>query len=1180
MGWDNPLLPWPELERRLSWGRKGGEQTEPRPVTRLPTSQPDQPDRLDPASEDGGPGPNRRGPAWAELHCHSSYSFLDGASSPEELVAEAAELGLDTLAITDHDGMYGVPQFAQAAARLRQRTGIRLGTVFGAELSLDLPGGQGGVPDPVGRHLLVLARDPEGYRRLCQVISAAQLRGGEKGRPVYDLAELAQAHDGHWVILTGCRKGAVPAALATASAATVSAAATAPSTAAAARELHGLIDMFGHQNVAVELTSHDHPDDDERNDALYELATSTGTTVIATGNVHYASPRDAKLAQALAAVRARRSLDEMDGWLAASGAAYLRSGAEMAHRLRRYPQVRERTVELAQACTFDFHVIAPRLPDFPVPKNHTEATWLRHLVELKAPERYGRPERIEGAYAQIERELEVIAALGFPGYFLIVHDIVQFCEHQGILCQGRGSAANSAVCYALGITNVDPVRHGLLFERFLSAGRDGPPDIDLDIEHQRREEAIQYVYERYGRENAAQVANVISYRPRMALRDAGRALGYEPEQQDSWARQVGPRPYGPGQPIPPDAGVPPAVSRLAARMQRLPRHLGIHSGGMVICDRPVGEVCPVEWARMPGRSVLQWDKDDCAYAGLVKFDLLGLGMLTALRDCLELIAAHHGQSWSLHSIPQEDPAVYDMLCEADTVGVFQVESRAQMATLPRLRPRKFYDLVVEVALIRPGPIQGGSVHPYMRRRRGDELADLPHESMRQALGKTLGVPLFQEQMMQIAIDCASFTPTEADRLRQAMSSKRAPERIEELRARLLEGMAARGIPPDVAEDIYIKILAFSSYGFPESHAISFAYLVYASAWLKCHYPAAFTAALLRAQPMGFYSPASLISDVRRHGVEVRGVDVNASAVLAILEKTSSNIHNGPRPASGSTEAGVASARNGPRPASGSTEAGVASARNGPRPASGAPPADVANAQNAGRPLASQPAIRVGLSEVRNLGEKAAAIVAGQPYRDLEDFARRTRLPVPALEALATAGAFGCFGISRREALWAAGAAATIRPGQLPGTTPGLAAPPLPAMTAAEETFADLWATGTYGTHPIDHIRPALAERGVIETAELKTAEDGTTVMVAGLVTHRQQPGTARGVVFLSLEDETGIANVICPPGVWERHRRLAMEANALVVSGRVESMDGAVSLLATRLRRLRVVAAARSRDFR
>jgi error-prone DNA polymerase len=1143
MDWDNPPLPWREFERRLSWGGQGDESAESdragegaAPAARLPASRTGGASHASQAEGAGhashhprrAEGAGRPGPGWAELHCHSSYSFLDGASSPGELVAGAAELGLQALAITDHDGMYGVPQFAQAAARLKQRAGTGLGTVFGAELSLDLPGGQGGVPDPVGRHLLVLARDPEGYRRLCRAISAAQLAGKQKGRPVYHEAELAQAHGGHWVILTGCRKGAVPAALAAAG----------PE--AAARELRELADLFGRQNVVIELTSHDQPADDERNDDLYELGTTTGTAVIATGNVHYASPPDAKLAQVLAAVRARRSLDEMDGWLAASGAAYLRSGPEMARRLHRYPGVRERTTELAADCAFDFHVIAPKLPDFPVPAGYpTEASWLRQLLKVKAPERYGplRAERVEGAYEQIARELDVIANLGFPGYFLIVHDIVEFCERKGILCQGRGSAANSAVCYALGITNVDPVRHGLLFERFLSAGRDGPPDIDLDIEHRRREEAIQYVYDTYGRENAAQVANVISYRPRMALRDAGRALGYEPGQRDTWARQVGPRSYGPGQPIPPDAGVPSAVTRLAARMQRLPRHLGIHSGGMVICDRPVGEVCPVEWARMPGRTVLQWDKDDCAYAGLVKFDLLGLGMLTALRDCLDLIEAYHGQRWRLHSIPQEDPGVYDMLCEADTIGVFQVESRAQMATLPRLRPRRFYDLVVEVALIRPGPIQGGSVHPYLRRRHGDERADLPHESMRQALGKTLGVPLFQEQMMQMAIDCAAFTPAEADQLRQAMSSKRAPERIEELRARLLDGMAARGIPAGVAEDIYAKILAFSSYGFPESHAISFAYLVYASAWLKRYYPAAFTAALLRAQPMGFYAPASLISDARRHGVEVRGVDVNASDVLATLEKP-------------------AFSRLAPGPAARTQRHG----HNGLQ--------------------RDQPAIRLGLAEVRNLGAKADAVVAGRPYRDLEDFARRTRLPAPALEALATAGAFGCFGTGRREALWAAGAAATIRPGQLPGTTPGLAAPPLPAMTAAEETFADLWATGTYGTHPVAHIRELLAERGVIGAAGLRKARPGANVTVAGLVTHRQQPGTARGVVFLGLEDETGLANVICPPAVWERHRRLAMEASALLVTGRVERLDGAVSLLATRLRRLRVVAAARSRDFR
>ncbi len=1120
MGWDNPPTPWREFERRLSWRQQN--QDPPRSLSEYRAQQTGVPEDAPPPAEQ----PSTEQP-WAELHCHSSYSFLDGASDPEKLIKQAMALGLRTIAITDHDGMYGVPQFAQAAARLRASAATgTVQTVFGAELSLTRGTGRTGrtsrtgVPDPAGNHLLVLARDPEGYRRLCRVISDAHLAGGEKGRPDYDVEQLTSAHDGHWVVLTGCRKSAVPAALTSTPELDL---------AAARKELRNLTDRFGPGNVMVELISNDQPTDDERNDALFDLARRANLGVIATNNVHYATPADARLAQVLGAVRARSSLDEMDGWLAASGGAYLRSGTEMQRKLRRYPGVYERTVALGEQCAFDFSVIAPRLPDYPVPDGETEMTYLRKLVEEKAPERYGDPaaERQPGAYRQIAHELEVIDHLGFAGYFLIVHNIVSFCNKEGIACQGRGSAANSAVCYALGITSVDPVQHQLLFERFLSAGRDGPPDIDLDIEHHRRELVIQYVYDTYGRQRAAQVANVIAYRPRMAIRDAGRALGYSPEQQNLWSKQVGPRMYAAGQPVPPDAGVPEQVIALAERMQKLPRHLGIHSGGMVICDRPVAEVCPVEWARMPNRSVLQWDKDDCAFAGLVKFDLLGLGMLTALRDCFELVAEHHGVRYDLHSIPQEDPAVYDMLCEADTVGVFQVESRAQMATLPRLRPSRFYDLVVEVALIRPGPIQGGSVHPYMRRRHGDEPPYLPHPLMEQALGKTLGVPLFQEQMMQIAIDCAGFSPAEADRLRQAMSSKRAPERIEELRSRLLDGMAEHGISLDVAEDIYEKILAFSSYGFPESHAISFAYLVYASAWLKCYYPAAFTAALLRAQPMGFYSPASLISDVRRHGVEVRGVDVNASGELAILENQE-NLKN----------------------------------------------TELKNT------AMNRPAIRVGLSEVRNLGKNAAAAVAaGQPYASLEDFARRTALPRQALEALATAGAFGCFGLSRREALWAAGAAAGIRPGQLPGTVL-LTVPRLTDMTPAEVTFADMWATGTYGAvHPIEHIRSMLAENDVLPAADLRDAVNGTQVTVGGLVTHRQQPGTARGVVFLSLEDETGMANVICPPDVWQRHRKIGVNASALLISGRVERLDGAVSLLATRLRKLRVVAAARSRDF-
>src|SRR5690348_2270777 len=1090
MGWENPPVPWRELQRRMTWGTPENTETQATNGVRLSRSAS--------ASLSRPPGP-----PWAELHCHSSFSFLDGAATPGELVAEAARLGLETLALTDHDGMYGVPQFAQAAARLRDQ-GTRLATVFGAELSLGATGNQD--PDPPGNHLLVLAKNAEGYRRLCTVISAAQRAGGQKNRPVYSPEALADAHQGHWVVLTGCRKGKVPAALAR----------NGPE--AAWRELGTLTEMFGHENVMVELTCRHDPGDDERNDTLVRLAALADLGVVAAGNVHFAVPAQARLGQALAAIRARRSLTEIDGWLPAAGTAYLRSGAEMAALLRAYPGVLERTAELGRACAFDFRVIAPELPAFPVPAGHTEASWLRELVARKAPDRYGPPggERVPGAYAQIARELGVIERLEFGGYFLIVHNIVRFCEENDILCQGRGSAANSAVCYAIGITNVDPVSHHLLFERFLSAGRDGPPDIDLDIEHRRREEVIQYVYRTYGRDRAAQVANVISYRPRLALRDAARALGVPPVEE-------------------PDE--PPAdVTELAGRMLRLPRHLGIHSGGMVICDRPVGEVCPVEWARMPGRTVLQWDKDDCASAGLVKFDLLGLGMLAALHDCFDLVTKHYGEHWTMASIPQEDPAVYQMLAEADTVGVFQVESRAQMATLPRLRPQQFYDLVIEVALIRPGPIQGGSVHPFLRRHDGLEEASMPHESMRPALGKTLGVPLFQEQMMQLAVDCAGFTPTEADRLRQAMSAKRAPERIEELRQRLLDGMAARGIGAAMAQDIYAKILAFSSYGFPESHAISFAYLVYASAWLKLRYPAAFTTALLRNQPMGFYAPHSLINDARRHGVTVHGVDVNASDALATLEGSASE----------------------------------------------------------GR---GEPAIRLGLSAVRHLGRAAAErVAAGRPYRDLADFAVRTRLPAAALEALATAGAFGCFGLSRRAALWAAGAAASLREGQLPGIAPGMDAPPLPAMTPAEETLADLWATSTYGTHPVAHVRPALRARRVLTAAEARAAADGAEVAVAGLVTHRQRPPTARGVVFLSLEDETGMVNVICPPHVWERHRHVAVAAPALVVGGRIErtgaagraggagGAGGAPNLLAAILRPLRVAAsrtgAAASRDFR
>ena len=1096
MGWNNPPIPWSELERKLS-GR--------RPDSAHPGEGGDSPAW---SARRGGyapaqlPGGSAAPPVpYAELHTHSNFSFLDGASHPEELVEEAVRLGLAAIALTDHDGMYGVVRFAEAAKA------YGMPAVYGAELTLGLSAPQHGVADPDGTHLLVLARDPTGYRQLCRAISDAQLGGGQKGRPVYDTDRLAGLAGDHWLVLTGCRKGAVPAALATGG------------VPAAERALDELTERFGRGNVAVELWDHGQPLDDARNEALADLAAARGLDLVASTNAHFAAPDRRQLATALAAVRARRSLEEMDGWLPAAGTAHLRSPAEMVDRFRRYPHAVTRAAELGVECAFDLRLVAPRLPDWDVPAGHTEMSWLRQLTLDGARSRYGPPEaeRVPGAYAQLTHELEVIEKLGFPGYFLIVHDIVGFCRDNSILCQGRGSAANSAVCYALGITAVDAVRFELLFERFLAPERDGPPDIDVDIESDRRELVIQYVYGKYGRERAAQVANVITYRPRLAVRDMARALGYAPGQQDAWSKQI--ERWGPLTDTV-DHDIPAEVVALATELQHFPRHLGIHSGGMVICDRPVSEVCPVEWARMANRTVLQWDKDDCAVAGLVKFDLLGLGMLSALHYALDLIAEHHGERVDLAALPPDDEQVFDMLCAADSIGVFQVESRAQMATLPRLAPRTFYDLVVEVALIRPGPIQGGSVHPYIRRRKGQEPVTYAHPLLEHSLKRTLGIPLFQEQLMQMAMDVAGCSPAWADRLRRAMGSKRSMEKMAELRDGFYEGMAANGIDGAAADEIYEKLAAFANFGFAESHAISFAYLVYASAFLKRYYPAAFCAALLNAQPMGFYSPQTLVADARRHGVTVHGPDLNASAAGATLE---------------------------------------------PEPTS-----------------ATGFAVRMGLAAVRTIGaEVAERIAAGRPYRSMADLVRRTEVTVAQLEALATAGAAGCFGLSRREALWAAGAVAQDQPGRLAGLTAGADAPTLPGMTAVEQAMADVWATGVSpDSYPTEFIRPQLDALGVVPAGRLPTVEHGQRVLVGGVVTHRQRPATASGITFLNLEDETGLVNVVCRKDVWARHRRVAREAPALLIRGKLERADGVTNVVATHITPLPLTFRTTSRNFR
>jgi len=1107
VGWNNPPVTWTELERALS-GRA-------RPDT--PGDGNDSPawtrhrDRYVPPPGVGPPGVTDHADGdsrvpYAELHCHSNFSFLDGASHPEELVETAAVLGLDAIAITDHDGMYGVVRFAESATEL----GVR--TVFGAELSLGLSAPQNGVADPEGEHLLVLARDVEGYHRLCRVISAAQLAGQEKGRPVYDLDQVVAEAGGHWVVLTGCRKGAVRRALAE------------RDPQAAADELRRLSDLFGADQVFVELVDHGLPEDTDRNDLLAGMATELGLPTVASNAVHYATPKRGRLAAAMAAVRARRSLDDMAGWLPPAPAAHLRSGAEMAERFARYPGAVQRAALLGVECSFDLRLVAPELPPFGVPEGHTEDSYLRELTYVGAARRYGTFTENPRAYAQLDHELRVIEELGFPGYFLVVHDIVRFCRKNNILCQGRGSAANSAVCYALNITNVDAVRWELLFERFLAPARDGPPDIDLDIESDRREEAIQYVYEKHGRQHAAQVANVITYRSRSAVREAAKALGHSPGQQDAWSKQIdrwGPLASTMGEH---DHDIPPAVLELAAELEGFPRHLGIHSGGMVICERPVSEVCPVEWARMADRSVLQWDKDDCASVGLVKFDLLGLGMLSALHYAIDLVREHEGIEVDIGALDLTDQEIYRMLGEADSVGVFQVESRAQMATLPRLRPRKFYDLVVEVALIRPGPIQGGSVHPYIRRHNRDEEPAVEHELLWPALGKTLGVPLFQEQLMQIAVDVAGFSAAEADELRRAMGAKRSTARMERLRERFYAGAARNGITGDLAERIYAKLLAFANFGFPESHALSFAHLVFASAYFKRYHPAAFCAALLRAQPMGFYSPQSLVADARRHGVVVRGPDVNASLAHATLEPV------------GEGDTGLA--------------------------------------------------VRIGLGAVRAIGDSLAESLVAEreragPYRDAVDLAGRVQLSTAQAEALATAGALGCFGLDRRSALWAAGAVAGQRPDRLPGTVVGAEAPALPGMDEVEIAIADVWATGlSPDSFPTQFAREKLAALGVVPAAKLAEVAGGTRVLGGGAVTNRQRPATAGGVTFLNIEDETGMVNVVCSAGLWARYRRVARASPALLVRGVVEKADGVISLVADRLQHLDLRIPGRSRDFR
>lgn len=1023
---------------------------------------------------------------YAELHAHSSYSFLHGANQPAQLVQQAKHLGLEAIGILDYHGMYSVIQTHVAAKE------HHLKTVFGTELT---------IADPhLGNvHLPVLAQNLTGYHELCALISQQQLTHTEKTTPTFTWETLANHQQGNWTILTGTHHGPLRKTLNTTGMEN------------AQTLLAQLKNWFGPNHIAVESTLNTPYERETTSHQLAQLARTQKLPLIATTGARAATPKDLKRAHLLTAIKLGGSLAQIEPHLEALP-PLLRSGTEMTQIHHHYPQAVTNAADLAQALAFDMNLLKPQLPQGITPPGETEATWLRKTTYQGAHRRYGTRQQNPHAWNTIDHELNTIENLGFCGYFLIVKEIVDFCHANNILCQGRGSAANSAVCYSLGITAVDAVYHNLMFERFLSPDRQGPPDIDIDIEAGRREEVIQHVYQKYGRHNAAQVANTITYRNRSAIRDTAKAFGYSEDTASSWSRQQGNTP------------IDQRVQKMATQLSKLPRHTGIHSGGMILTRQPVSEICPIQWATMPGRTVLQWDKEDCAEAGLVKFDLLGLGMLTALQrmfTALEKkeIHAQNGEKLGLYNLPPEDPAVYNLLCQADTIGVFQVESRAQMNTLPRLKPRCFYDLVIEVALVRPGPIQGNAVNPYLRRRLGKEKITYIHPILKPILKRTLGIPLFQEQLMQIAVEAGGFTPTQADQLRKAMGSKHSAEKLAKLKPKLYTGLAKHGITGTEANQVYEYFKGFAEFGFPESHAFSFAYIVYASAWMKVHHPAEFYAAIISSQPMGFYSVATLIADARRHHITVLPPDINHS-----------NWHT-------------------------KTET---------------------NQQ-----------IRLGLHQIKGLDHKAAQRIIQNrhtPYQSIADTAQRANLNENQLRTLAFAGAFESLGISRRQAAWQARYIAQT--GQQP-TLPGLEFTPanLPKMTLPQQITTDYQFTRASTTHhPLELIRTQLHQQPrsypLITCRQLTLAEEGQRLWVAGVVTHRQRPHTAGGITFLSLEDETGLANVMCSPGVWQRFKAVAVGEAALLIRGTVQTGDGAFVLVADKIEACAVVSPSLSRDFR
>jgi error-prone DNA polymerase len=1030
---------------------------------------------------------------YAELRAASAFSFLDGSSLPEDLVEEAARRGLPAVALVDSNGVYGAPRFYKAA----REAGIR--PLVGAEATLEE-----GRPERSARNdsskgrkeirsrLTLLVENRTGYKNLCRLLTAGALgKPKREGRVSWD--EVA-AHAEGLHCLTGGEASPVSRALARGRAVEAEAV-LAQLAAIFPRRLH------------VELQRHRLREEEHANRALVDLARRLSLPLVATNGVRYARPRDKELHDVLTAIRNKTDLDRAGALLAAQRERHFRGAAEMSALFADHPRALDASWELSQRLDFTLADLGYRFPDYPLPPGETAASFLRQVTWNGARTRF-RPLTAR-AQAQIARELDLIEKLDLAGYFLIVWDIVRFCAKEKILVQGRGSAANSAVCYALSITAVDPVKMELLFERFLSEERGEWPDIDLDLPSgDQREKVIQHVYEKYGALGAGMTANVITYRDRMAAREVGKALGYSPEQVDRLSKQLGGWNFGEiREPIEElareiaGAGLDPReprsrhFMRLWLEIQNRPRHLGQHSGGMVIAAGRLDEVVPLEPASMPGRVVVQWDKDDCADMGMVKVDLLGLGMLAALEEAIPTIRTHEKVEVDLAHLPPDDPAVYRMLNAADTVGLFQVESRAQMASLPRHAPKNFYDIVVQVAIIRPGPIVGGMVRPFFDRRRGLAPVEYPHPCLEPILKRTLGVPLFQEQLLRIAMVAAGFTGGEAEELRRAMGFKRSQERMVSIEAKLRAGMAERGIDPAAQEQIVKSITSFALYGFPESHAASFALIAYASAYLKAHHPAAFYAAILNAWPMGFYHPATLVKDAQRHGTPVRPIDVARSGWKCRWEEGT---------------------------------------------------------------------VRLGLRYVLGLkeatGKRIETEQALRPFADPDDLARRCALREDELVRLAYAGALASFGRTRRGALWQV--AKVARPsGPLFAEIPADDPSPLPEMTPREETAADYGSTQlTTGPHLVEYRREEFRRLGILSAAELARRPHGARVRAAGAVIVRQRPGTAKGFVFLTLEDETGMCQAIVRPDLFREYRTVIVGAGTLVVEGRLQKSDGTLSV--------------------